>query len=98
MKGLAQIMLLSLWLFVIVLPSVITLLDTDGQTFMFGNLNEEEQQAQEENIGDENTLLNFVVFDFVLINRLGNRNANSLYLEHSLDTALEIVLPPPELS
>jgi hypothetical protein len=89
--------LLGLWLFAIAAPSVITLMDVD-KPVVVSNLNEEEQHEQGKTSVDEKKVVDNGLFDFSLRSKLGNRNNYAFYLEKSLDTTLEIILPPPEHS
>jgi len=89
--------LLSLWLFAIAAPSIITLVDVDNPVVVT-NLNEEEQQEQgKKNIG-EKELINDGSANLALRSKKGNRSNFAFYLGKSLETNLEIVLPPPEHS
>lgn len=89
--------LLGLWLFAIAAPSVITLIDVD-KPVVVSNLNEEEQQEQGKKSGDEKKVVHDDLSDFSLRSKLGNRGNFKFYRVKSLDTSLEIILPPPEHS
>ncbi len=94
-KDLARITLLTLWLFAIVVPSVITLMDVDNSVIAT-NLNEEEQQESGKKTQDEEKIVNENIHDFSLIaqskkSAMGDYNTLS-HLEHTI----EILLPPPE--
>ena len=95
MKVFARILLLSLWLFAIVAPSAITLLDVD-QPVIVTNLNEEEHQEtgkksplQEKFVKDSHT-------DFSLI-ILSQKSIMGVYhpMGH-INFTKKILLPPPE--
>lgn len=88
--------LLGLWLFAIAVPSVITLIDVDHPVVV--NLIEEEQHEQGKKGLDENKVLQYDPSDFSLRSKIGNRTNFAFYLDKSLDTTLEIILPPPEHS
>ncbi len=95
MKGFAQIVLLFLWLFAIVTPSIITLVDDDNPVLVT-NLNEEEQQESGKKSQANEKIINDGHFDFSLIAQsqeaiLGDYNSIG-HVEHTI----EILLPPPE--
>ncbi|HET8735070.1 MAG TPA: hypothetical protein VFM69_00590 [Pricia sp.] len=89
--------LLGLWLFAIGAPSVITLIDADHPVVV-SNLIEEEQHEQGKKGLDENKVLQYDTANFSLMSKIGNRTHFAFYLDKSLDTTLEIILPPPEHS
>lgn len=89
--------LLGLWLFAIAAPSVITLINPD-KLVVVTNLNEEEQNEQGKKSIDEKKVVDSDVCDFSWTSKLGNTTNFKFYLAKSLDTTLEIILPPPEHS
>lgn len=95
MKTFARTVLLSLWLFAIVAPSVITLMDVDNPVIVT-NLNEEEQQETSKKSPVEEKMLHGQPCDFSVIAQSkksfkGNHHA----IIHSNHTS-EILVPPPE--
>ncbi|WP_276168883.1 hypothetical protein [Zobellia alginiliquefaciens] len=95
MKVFARFLLLSLWLFAIAAPSVITLLDVDNPVIVT-NLNEEEQQEAGKKSPLEEKFVSNNYFDFSLIALLERSAMGHYYAMGSIDFTLEILLPPPE--
>lgn len=96
MKDFARITLLSLWIFAIAAPSIITLLNAENPV-VITNLNEEEQQelgkksqAEEKIVKDSN----FNVF-FKSIHETSIVDAYNLVGYNN--SFLEILSPPPEV-
>lgn len=95
MKDLARIILLFLWLFAIVAPSIITLCDFDNH-ITITNLNEEEQQESgKKNIGEEKFVKENIL-DFSLIALYQNSTSANFNDMESFDLLLEVLYPPPE--
>ncbi len=89
------ISLLSIWLFAIFAPPVISLMNNDGNTIITVNLNEEEQPEQ----GKKNVAEKKIVYDntnFSFLAQLRNHSLSDFYLLANFDHTLEIILPPPE--
>lgn len=89
------ITLLSIWLFAIFAPPIISLMNNDGKTIITINLNEEEQSEQ----GKKNVAEKKIVYDntnFYFLAQLRNHSLNDFYLLANFDHTLEIILPPPE--
>ncbi|SIS39559.1 hypothetical protein SAMN05421766_101461 [Zobellia uliginosa] len=95
MKDFGRFLLLSLWLFAIVAPSVITLLDVDNP-IMVTNLNEEEQQEMGKKSPLEEKIVNENYFDFSLIAQSEQSVMGHYHLMGYIDFTIEILLPPPE--
>ncbi|HEA20529.1 hypothetical protein LCGC14_3135950 [marine sediment metagenome] len=95
MKGFAQIILLSLWFFAIVAPSVITLLDKENPVWVT-NLNEEEQQEAGKKAQASQKIINDGHFDFSLIAQSNKIVLGDCHSIGYFDYTLEILLPPPE--
>ncbi|SDL64402.1 hypothetical protein [Kriegella aquimaris] len=89
------ITLLSIWLFAIFAPPIISLLNSDGSTIITVNLNEEEQPEQ----GKKNIAEKKIVYDntnYSFLAQLKNSTSSDFYLLANFDHTLEIILPPPE--
>ena len=95
MKVFARVLLLSLWLFAIVAPSAITLLDIDNPVIVT-NLNEEEQQETGKKSPLQEKFVNDGFTDFSLI-ALSQKSILSVYhpMGH-INFTQKILLPPPE--
>ncbi len=96
MKSIILTFLLSLWLSAIIAPSVITLMDRDGNVMVIGNMNEEEQQEQGKKEIDEKKL---ALYNYSLPNFLTTSNqisASNNKDEHNSSLNLDILLPPPK--
>ncbi|MEQ8422572.1 MAG: hypothetical protein RIB64_21370 [Arenibacter algicola] len=95
MKVFARILLLSLWLFAIVAPSAITLLDIDNPVIVT-NLNEEEQQETGKKSPLQEKFVNDSFTDFSLI-ALSQKSLLGVYhpMGH-VNFTQKILLPPPE--
>lgn len=89
-------LLIGLWLFAIVAPSVVTLINPD-KPVVVSNFNEEEQNEQGKKSVDEIKLV-AGQGGFLLISELDNITNFQFYLAESLHTSLEVILPPPEYS
>lgn len=95
MKYFTRTMLLTIWLFVIVAPSVISLLDVHNPVLVT-SLNEEEQQEYGKQAKAEEKIIHDICYDFSLALQpkkllLGDY-ASTNHIEH----IIEILLPPPE--
>ncbi|MCK0188632.1 hypothetical protein [Arenibacter sp. F20364] len=95
MKVFARVLLLSLWLFAIVAPSAITLLDIDNPVIVT-NLNEEEQQETGKKSPLQEKFVNDSYVDFSLI-ALSQKSEMGVYhpMGH-INFTQKILLPPPE--
>lgn len=95
MKVFARVLLLSLWLFAIVAPSAITLLDIDNPVIVT-NLNEEEQQETGKKSPLQEKFVNESFTDFSLI-ALSQKSLLGVYhpMGH-VNFTQKILLPPPE--
>lgn len=95
MKVFARVLLLSLWLFAIVAPSAITLLDIDNPVIVT-NLNEEEQQETGKKSPLQEKFVNDSFTDFSLI-ALSQKSLLGVYhpMGH-VNFTQKILLPPPE--
>ncbi len=87
--------LLSLWLFAIVAPSVITLIDVDNPVLVT-NLNEEEHQESGKKSQLEEKILNNGRFDFSLIAQSKKSMLGHYHSSGPIEHTIEILLPPPE--
>lgn len=95
MKDFARITLLLLWLFAIIAPSAITLMDIDNP-IVVTNLNEEEQQEYGKKTQAEEKFVNEVTSDFSLIAQSQKSIMGDFHPMAYIDYTLEILLPPPE--
>ncbi len=86
--------LLSLWLFAIAAPSVITLIDVD-KPVVVSNLNEEEHHEQGKKSVDEIKVVRNNLSDLSLWQ---DSVSSDGYLFGTSDFRSEIILPPPEYS
>lgn len=95
MKVFARILLLSLWLFAIVAPSAITLLDVNDPVIVT-NLNEEEQQESGKKSPLQEKFVNEGFTNFSLI-ALSQKSRMGVYhpMGH-VNFTQKILLPPPE--
>ncbi|CAM3443815.1 hypothetical protein ZORO111903_02780 [Zobellia roscoffensis] len=95
MKVFARFLLLSLWLFAIAAPSVITLLDVDNPVIVT-NLNEEEQQENLKKSPVEEKFVSTNYYDFSLIALSERSILGHYHIMGYIDFTVEILLPPPE--
>ncbi len=95
MRYIAPILLLSLWLFAIVAPSVITLMGVDNPVLVT-NLNEEEQTESGKKAQAKEKIINDSYFDFSLIAQSKKSVLGDYHPIGHIDYTLEILLPPPE--
>ena len=94
MKDLARITLLFLWLFAILAPNVVTLMDVDNPVMVL-NLNEEEQQENGKKTQGEEKIFNESFFNLSLIAKTKkSTSAIHNFLGHK-EHVSEILLPPP---
>ena len=94
-KSRVHVILLGLWLFAIMAPSVITLADVD-KPLVVSNLTEEEQQEQGKNSLDEKKVLNDGLSGLSLLSLWQESALFNPYLLKDSDHNAEIILPPPE--
>lgn len=94
-RNFARITLLTLWLFAIVAPSVITLMDVENPVIIT-NLNEEEQQESGKKTQDEEKIVNENIYDFSLIAQSKKSVRGDYHPLSHLQHTIEILLPPPE--
>jgi len=94
-KNFACITLLSLWLFAIVAPSVITIMDVENPVIVT-NLNEEEQHESGKKTQDEEKIVNENIYDFSLIAQSRRSVMGDYHPLGHLQHTIEILLPPPE--
>ena len=95
MKVFAQICLLSLWLFAVGAPSVITLIDDDNPVLVT-NFNEEEQQESGKKSQANEKIINDAHFDLSLIAHSQRALLCKYHVISHIEYTLEILLPPPE--
>ena len=95
MKDFMRITLLLLWLFAIVAPSVITLMDVDNPVVVT-NLNEEEQEELGKKTQGEEKFVNENILDFSLIAQSQKSIMGDYHPLGHIDYTLEILLPPPK--
>jgi hypothetical protein len=95
MKKIAHLTLLTLWLFAVIAPSAVALMDIDNP-IVITNLNEEEQQetvkknqAEEKIVTGNKSLLSLILQSNKSI--VGHH-----FLIDHIDYTSEILLPPPE--
>ncbi len=95
-KPIIFVALISLWLFAVLAPPVIALMDSSSKTLVMGSLNEEEHQEQGKKEIDEKDILLHKAFSF--LSSLPGEKAITCnfcvvgYPDHTK----EIYLPPPE--
>lgn len=95
MKIFARYTLLFLWLFAIVAPSALTLINRDSPV-VITNLNEEEHQETGKKSPVEEKFVNNYGFDFSLIAQSKKTAVGDFHFSGSIDHTQEILLPPPE--
>ncbi|MGB5553690.1 MAG: hypothetical protein WBM83_03450 [Flavobacteriaceae bacterium] len=95
MKTFARLVLLLLWLFAIVAPSVITIMDVDNPVIVT-NLNEEEQQETSKKSPVEEKVLHGHTCDFSIIAQSKKSVRGNHHPISHVDHTQEILLPPPE--
>ena len=89
---------LLLWLFALIVPPTISLLDSHGNTEFSINLNEEEQQEQGKKNPDEEKIVREAISDYSLLSSLNKSEMGIYYFLSHTDYTQEILLPPPERS
>ena len=95
MKNLGHLILLAFWLFAIVAPSVVSLMDADNP-IVITNLNEEEQQESGKKSQAEEKIINRNTINFALIAQSKKSITGDYYMISHIDHPSEILLPPPE--
>lgn len=95
MKNFARISLLSIWLFAIVVPSAVTLIDVDNP-IVITNLNEEEHQESGKKTQAEEKFVKESALDFSLLAQSQKSVMGDYCPITYLDCTVEILLPPPE--
>jgi len=94
-KNFARTTLLTLWLFAIVAPSVITLMDVENPVIVT-NLNEEEQQESGKKTQGEEKIVKDSFYDFSLIAQAKKSVRGDYFSGNNFEHTIEILLPPPE--
>ncbi|MDV7137807.1 hypothetical protein R3X28_02920 [Maribacter sp. TH_r10] len=89
------ITLLVVWIFAIVAPSVLTLIDTDNPV-VITNLTEEEQQETGKKSQAEEKYVQMNIALFSPLSPLKNSSIGSYYYNGINNIPLEIPVPPPE--
>ena len=95
MKKFAHFTLLSFWLFAVVAPTAVALMDIDNP-IVVTNLNEEEQQEAVKKIQAEEKIVNGNKSQFSLILQSKKSIMGHHYFIDHIDHTSEILLPPPE--
>jgi hypothetical protein len=97
MKSAIQVILLTLWICALAVPSVVTVLNSGEKPVMVMNLNEEEQQESISWDAEKKDLLRQSLFSIYLLQL---ENAAIVPASHKAisDPLFEISLPPPEQS
>ena len=90
------LVLLSVWLFAIFAPPVISVFSEDGNPLITINLNEEEPQEQAKKDLDEKVVLERNFANYILLAKFWNSSKYFPSLLKNSDNTSEIVLPPPE--
>ncbi|WP_299158790.1 hypothetical protein [uncultured Eudoraea sp.] len=89
-------LLISIWLFAVFAPSVISLVNNEDNIFISLNLNEEEQQEQvKKDDSEEKILLENWLAQIHLLQNERILFSHTLQINFS-SHAIEIPLPPPE--
>ena len=96
MKDFARMVLLFLWLFAIVAPSIITLMDANNSVILT-NINEEEQQEFGKKSQAEEKMVKDNTFKFSLETLHQNPIVDAYRPVSYKAYILEILSPPPEL-
>ena len=91
------LVLLSVWLFAIFAPPLISIFCDDRNPIVSINLNEEEQQEQGKKSTDEKLVVVRNSSSFSVLSQLQNSILHSFYLLGNSVHASEIDHPPPEL-
>ncbi|MBM1104961.1 hypothetical protein JQC67_02305 [Aurantibacter crassamenti] len=95
-KSQMHVILLSIWLFAITAPSIITLLTDGNKSPITLNLNEEEQQEQVKKSQAKEKIVNEDYYDLSLINFSNDSKLADFYFLGTLDYTSEVISPPPE--
>ncbi|MCJ7466668.1 MAG: hypothetical protein MUO53_08245 [Maribacter sp.] len=88
--------LLSLWIFAIVAPPIITFLDKDLKSVVSINLNEEEPHEQGKKSVDQKLIIDQHTTNYSLLSKLQQPVLYAFDHIKKSNHALEIVLPPPK--
>jgi len=88
--------LLSLWIFAIVAPPIITLLNKDLKSVVSINLNEEEPHEQGKKSVDQQLIITQNNSNHSLFSNFRNPVLDAIDHFKRSNLALEIILPPPE--
>ncbi|MCX2718374.1 hypothetical protein [Lentiprolixibacter aurantiacus] len=87
--------LLAIWLFAVIAPPLITLVNEDERVYISINQNEEEQEQGKKDNTEEKIVQESLEYASLLFFRT-SRNFNSENTGEVLPCFLEIPLPPPE--
>ena len=87
--------LLFLWLFAILAPPTISLLNEENNSILTVNLNEEEQEQAKKN-SDEKLVVEKKGSDFSRLAHLQGLLSHDFYMADSSEHISEIILPPPK--
>lgn len=88
--------LLFVWIFAILAPPVISLINDDGNAVITINLNEEEQQEQGKKSQDEEKIVKENAVDLSFLANVKKGKTDNFYVMSLTDHTVEILLPPPE--
>lgn len=88
--------LLFVWIFAILAPSVISLINDEGNTVISINLNEEEQQEQGKKNQSEEKIVKENLTDYSFLAAVKKAKTHNFYFMALTDHTVEILLPPPE--
>lgn len=87
--------LLAIWLFAVIAPPLITLVNEDERVYISINQNEEEQEQGKKDNTEEKIVQESLEYASLLFFRT-SRNFNSENTDKVISCFLEIPLPPPE--
>lgn len=88
--------LLFVWIFAILAPPIISLLNDEGNAVISINLNEEEQQEQGKKNQGEEKIVKENATDFAFLFTVKKGNECNFYVMPHTEYTVEILLPPPE--
>jgi len=97
MKFTIHIVLLSLWICALVVPSVVTLLHHHEKPVIVLNLNEEEKPEQGKTDTDEKSMICSGLLTQGLAMRFAIDMSDVYYPSEHTDHTIEITSPPPEI-
>jgi len=97
LKSFTVFLFSSIFIFSMLVPSYITVMDLDGDKMVLIDFSEEERQSETEKTLEDYKVTVKVFFDLKKILYSSNKNRNSLYPEEFSTFTSKVDLPPPKI-